>query len=165
MRAAALDPGLDFESTRYRDGAPARAVRSAADTARRPRDGGVVAGVGLAVGCLPTLRDLTPTGGGELGGRIEIPADQARLWDAVRVLVGGRPAFVMRTTDRIYALSGVCTHLGCVVKWQRSRRIFFCPCHGGRFAPDGRVLGGPPPAPLPRFAVAVRQGKIVVRPA
>lgn len=122
----------------------------------------VVAGGGVVAASFPMLRYLSPAAGRGAEGRAEIPADQLGLWSADRVLVRGRPGFVVRTPDQIYAVSGVCTHLGCIVKWQRSRRVFFCPCHGGRFAPNGRVLGGPPPAPLPRFDVALFRGKIVV---
>jgi cytochrome b6-f complex iron-sulfur subunit len=123
---------------------------------------GLVAGAGLVAVSYPVLRYLSPAAAGDETRRVEIPVDRIGLWEAERVLVGGRPSFVVRTPDEIYACSGVCTHLGCVVNWQRGRRVFFCPCHGGRFAPDGRVLGGPPPTPLPRFEVSVRQGKIVV---
>lgn len=126
---------------------------------------GLVAGAGLAAVSYPVLRYLSPAAAGDATRGVEIPVDRLGLWEAERVLVGGLPGFVVRTPDEIYACSGVCTHLGCVVNWQRGRRIFFCPCHGGRFAPDGRVLGGPPPTPLPRFGVSVRQGKIVVERA
>ena len=126
---------------------------------------GLVVGAGLVAVSFPIMRYLSPAAAGEEARRAEIPVDRLGLWEAERVLVGGRPGFVVRTPDELYACSGVCTHLGCVVNWQRSRRVFFCPCHGGRFAPDGRVLGGPPPAPLARFEVSVRRGKIVVEPA
>jgi Rieske Fe-S protein len=52
-------------------------------------------------------------------------------------------------------LSGTCTHLGCTVRWSADDGEFQCPCHGGRFHPDGSVAGGPPPAPLKRLAAAV----------
>jgi len=46
-----------------------------------------------------------------------------------------------------------CTHFGCITKWQVNDQIFFCPCHGGKFAPDGKVLAGPPPKPLVELKV------------
>jgi len=126
---------------------------------------GAAAGVGLLAAAVPVARYLAPVAGAGGNATAEVPADSLGVWQAERVLVAGRPGFVVRTPDAVHAVSGVCTHLGCVVKWQHSRRIFFCPCHGGRFAPDGTVLGGPPPSPLPQFDVAERQGKLVVRVA
>ncbi len=134
-------------------------------TRREVLGAGLAAGAGAVVASVPVARYLAPSAHGGAASRAELPADRVKLWAAERVVVRGRPGFVVRTPDEIYAVSGVCTHLGCIVKWQRSRKAFFCPCHGGRFAPDGRVLGGPPPAPLRRFEVALRQGKIVVEPA
>jgi glycine/D-amino acid oxidase-like deaminating enzyme/nitrite reductase/ring-hydroxylating ferredoxin subunit len=43
----------------------------------------------------------------------------------------------------LHAVSGVCTHLGCVVGWNPAEGSWDCPCHGSRFAPDGAVIQGP----------------------
>jgi Rieske Fe-S protein len=48
----------------------------------------------------------------------------------------------------VRALSATCTHLGCQVRWEGETDRFICPCHGGAYAADGRVLDGPPPRPL-----------------
>jgi len=61
------------------------------------------------------------------------------------------------------ALSPVCTHLGCGVSWDTNQRKFFCPCHGGVYDGDGKVLAGPPPRPLDRLVVKVEDGKLFVR--
>jgi Rieske Fe-S protein len=59
-----------------------------------------------------------------------------------------------------FVLSGTCTHLGCTVRWNADAGQFQCPCHGGRFAPDGRVVDGPPPQPLRRLRADVRDGEL-----
>lgn len=45
-------------------------------------------------------------------------------------------------------LSPTCTHAGCHVQWNDAERTWDCPCHGGRYAPDGKRLYGPPPRDL-----------------
>ena len=44
---------------------------------------------------------------------------------------------------KLHELSGVCTHLGCIVQWNSSENSWDCPCHGSRFDIDGRILNGP----------------------
>jgi Rieske Fe-S protein len=53
------------------------------------------------------------------------------------------------------ALSAACTHLGCRVAWNDAARQFHCPCHGGIYDREGRVVSGPPPSPLMRLNVRV----------
>jgi Rieske Fe-S protein len=57
-------------------------------------------------------------------------------------------------------LDTTCTHLGCGVSWNSDRSAFLCPCHGGVYAPDGRVIGGPPPRPLARLPFSVEGGRV-----
>jgi len=64
----------------------------------------------------------------------------------------GRSVAVFRDGKDVWAVSQVCTHLGCIVK--RDGKNFACPCHGSRFALDGTVVKGPAPKSLPWIAVA-----------
>jgi len=57
-------------------------------------------------------------------------------------------AFVMRLADGFRALSSVCTHLGCITRYQPDADQIACPCHGSRFQLDGEVIAGPAPRPL-----------------
>ena len=71
-------------------------------------------------------------------------------------LPAGRSVALFRSHRGVYALSAVCTHLGCIVK--PSATGFDCPCHGSKFARDGSVLRGPAPKALARFSVKHLEG-------
>jgi len=60
------------------------------------------------------------------------------------------------------AMSNICTHLGCRVRWIADQEQFFCPCHNGVFAKDGTVVSGPPPRPLDRFEVKLEGGTVFI---
>ena len=68
----------------------------------------------------------------------------------------GRPIAVFRDGEGVYAVSTVCTHLGCIVKAEGGG--FACPCHGSRFALDGSVTKGPAPKALPWLSVSAVGG-------
>jgi Rieske Fe-S protein len=66
--------------------------------------------------------------------------------------------FLVRDGQTVRALSATCTHLGCQVRWDRDSKRFLCPCHGGAYDSQGRVVDGPPPRPLDRIEVRVDGG-------
>lgn len=76
--------------------------------------------------------------------------------------------WLVRTHDRFFALSAICTHLGCTPRWFASEDKFKCPCHGSGFRglASGRVgvhYEGPAPRPLERFAISLAEdGQIFV---
>ncbi len=61
------------------------------------------------------------------------------------------------------ALSNVCSHLGCRVRWVDEQDGFFCPCHNAVFNADGTVASGPPPRPLDQFEVKVEESQIFIK--
>jgi menaquinol-cytochrome c reductase iron-sulfur subunit len=63
------------------------------------------------------------------------------------------------------AFSINCTHLGCPVRWLATANLFMCPCHGGVYYQDGTVAAGPPPSPLPRYPVRVKDGDVQIQTA
>lgn len=63
--------------------------------------------------------------------------------------------FIDREGNGYRAMSSICAHLGCRVKWENTEKHYRCPCHGGVYDREGRVLSGPPPRPLDRLNVRV----------
>jgi menaquinol-cytochrome c reductase iron-sulfur subunit len=71
--------------------------------------------------------------------------------------------YVLTEDGRDYAaLSNVCTHLGCRVRWIGDENRFICPCHNAAFGKDGSVLLGPPPKPLDRFEVKLEDDQLFI---
>jgi len=69
---------------------------------------------------------------------------------------GSTPGILINTQDgQLVALTAVCTHLTCTVRYESDSGTIFCPCHNGRFDLAGNVISGPPPAPLEMYMVAV----------
>jgi Rieske Fe-S protein len=72
-------------------------------------------------------------------------------------------AYVVTEDRREFVVfSNVCTHAGCGVRWEPEKKGFYCPCHNGLFAANGKVTAGPPPRPLDRFQHKVEGGKIFI---
>jgi glycine/D-amino acid oxidase-like deaminating enzyme/nitrite reductase/ring-hydroxylating ferredoxin subunit len=55
----------------------------------------------------------------------------------------GQQAVYRDESGELHSLSARCTHLGCIVRFNRAERTWDCPCHGSRFALDGAVIEGP----------------------
>ena len=73
-------------------------------------------------------------------------------------------AYVLSDNGRDYvAMSNVCTHLGCRIRWIAEQNKFFCPCHNGVFDKEGNVLEGPPPRPLDRYEVKVENNELFIK--
>lgn len=84
-------------------------------------------------------------------------------WAGVTAQTG---AWLRRVGDSDFiAFSINCRHLGCPVRWIEGAALFMCPCHGGVYYKDGTVAGGPPPEPLKRYRVRVRDGLVEIHTA
>ncbi|MBI3957620.1 MAG: Rieske 2Fe-2S domain-containing protein [Chloroflexi bacterium] len=59
------------------------------------------------------------------------------------------------------ALYMVCTHLGCLYKWEPSNNRFECPCHGSKFSREGLYIQGPAPRSLDEFVVETEENGVV----
>ena len=86
-------------------------------------------------------------------------------WERTASSFGG---FIIRKSEdpkEMVILSSRCTHLSCRVNWNEEAKAFKCPCHDAKFDADGKVLDGPPPEPLGRFAFEVADdGTITITP-
>ena len=79
-------------------------------------------------------------------------------------LAADQKVYIVRAKEGyFYALSAVCTHLGCITNWKPEEGIIACPCHGSKFDTEGNRIAGPAPRPLPRFSMVLDdQGQLVV---
>jgi menaquinol-cytochrome c reductase iron-sulfur subunit len=60
-------------------------------------------------------------------------------------------------------LTSVCPHLGCTVPWNKDRKQFICPCHGGTFMPDGTRVSGPSLRGMDSLETSQQDGRLLVR--
>ncbi len=63
--------------------------------------------------------------------------------------------YLVRADEGYFALSMVCTHLGCLTAWNQDLGIIACPCHGSKFKRTGEKIEGPAPKPLPWLKIWV----------
>lgn len=76
----------------------------------------------------------------------------------------GKPVAILRAEgNAVTAFSLTCTHLGCQVHWQAKEQNFLCPCHTAVFDKNGKVVSGPPPAPLMQFEVLVENDNVFLK--
>ncbi len=136
------------------------------NSGRRTFLGVCLAGLGAiaaaAVGW-PLFSYLAPGSKTKAAGKVVIPETDITEGNVKFFEYAGSSAVLVRKRDgTLVALSAVCTHLGCIVQWEKDKQDFLCPCHGGHYTPDGIVTAGPPPKPLPKIPFSVAGGNITV---
>lgn len=83
--------------------------------------------------------------------------------DAKNFIYQNTPAVIINSPDKGFiALSRVCTHLGCLVEFNRGKQRLLCPCHAGNFDLDGNVLSGPPPKPLTIIPLKIDGNNLII---
>lgn len=77
--------------------------------------------------------------------------------------------FIVRNSEGFfYAISSICTHLGCTVNKRpvtipgQAEEVISCPCHGSIYSKTGEVISGPAPRPLDRFQILLEDGNLIV---
>ena len=129
---------------------------------------GIVVGLGALLTAWPMVRSLFPNVLYEPPRKFPVGPPEAfqpgvTFLDAQRV-------FLFRSANGFHAVSGICTHLGCTVKFaaykspkeQTVRGLtfespgeFLCPCHGSKFHGEGTNYSGPAPRPLQSFHIEI----------
>jgi menaquinol-cytochrome c reductase iron-sulfur subunit len=125
-------------------------------------------GFGAVVGTWPLFRSLIPNILYEPPKKFKIGSPQD-YQEGVQFLEEHR-IYLVREGNSYHAISGVCTHLGCTIKYApfkkereltvrnktyRSKGEFHCPCHGSRFYDEGTNFAGPAPKPLKWYEVTL----------
>ena len=122
----------------------------------------------LAAGCLlgPMGLFLNPPEGERTpnGEHLVARADSIPVGGAVSRMVDGEDVIVIRREEKDFTvLSSTCTHSeSCLVGWDPRRYQLVCPCHRGIYDVWGNVVSGPPPRPLQRHDVVLRNGDVYV---
>lgn len=117
--------------------------------------------VALGVAVLGALRLPMPSVFPESDSRVKLGPLARYLGIAVTPVPEHR-LWIYADGDGLYAISAVCTHLGCIVSAQASGG-FHCPCHGSRFDAEGNVVAGPAPKRLAYLQLSISpDGQLVV---
>lgn len=70
------------------------------------------------------------------------------------VRFGNEPVILVRVAEGDFrAFAGTCTHLDCIVEYQKDQERIWCNCHNGEYNLQGQQVAGPPPRPLEPFKV------------
>jgi menaquinol-cytochrome c reductase iron-sulfur subunit len=83
--------------------------------------------------------------------------------DGYSQVVDRKVVYLLRQGDQVRAMGSTCTHLGCRTTYDKPNKRIICPCHGGVYDLEGKVVSGPPPAPLPSVATRVEGDHILVQ--
>lgn len=124
---------------------------------------GGLASVVAAAALWPVYRYLAPRSAATAAAKVEIPEKDVPEGGAKFFELGGASAVLVRKPGgALIALSAVCTHLGCIVQWEKEQQDFLCPCHGGHYSAEGAAISGPPPKALAKLPFTVANGVITV---
>ncbi len=124
---------------------------------------GCLVTAGALAALYPVYEYLAPRKAATSSEKTTIPDSSILPGEAKFFDFRGETAVIVRKkSGELIALSAVCTHLGCIVQWERDKQDFLCPCHAGRYTSDGVVISGPPPRPLAKLPFTVAGGVITV---
>ena len=65
--------------------------------------------------------------------------------------------------EGVVAVTSMCPHQGCHVKWSKDDSVFACPCHGSKFGADGSLKDGPAEKPLNAVEAKIEDDLVLVK--
>lgn len=111
----------------------------------------------------PASKFLIPPKSRAEDSQLTINKDEIPLGTAKEIIFNETPLVVInRRGSGFIALSRVCTHLGCLVGYDKFNNKLVCPCHAGEFDLEGNVLSGPATKALPRYPLKITADQITI---
>jgi menaquinol-cytochrome c reductase iron-sulfur subunit len=84
--------------------------------------------------------------------------------DGWRKTVSEKAVYITKNPQgQLAVLTSICPHLGCTVPWNKEKKQFICPCHGGTFSADGSRVSGPSQRGMDALETSVQDGQLLVR--
>ncbi|MEE9523885.1 MAG: ubiquinol-cytochrome c reductase iron-sulfur subunit [Thermodesulfovibrionales bacterium] len=113
----------------------------------------------------PMVKFLSPLKGTTLADKVVIKKSELIAGSAKNITFKNKPIMIIHRLGAgkgIIALSRVCTHLGCLVNFDKSEQKIICPCHAAKFNIEGNVLSGPAPKSLERIPLRVEPERVII---
>jgi cytochrome b6-f complex iron-sulfur subunit len=109
------------------------------------------------------LRFLFPNVLSEPPAKFKVGSPEEYEEGVVNLLFKDHGVWIVRHEGIVYALSTICTQLGCIPNWLPREEKFKCPCHGRGYTIEGVNFEGPAPRPLERYRIVIGDdGQMVV---
>jgi Rieske Fe-S protein len=109
--------------------------------------------IGVALAFLKPRKSSTETD--DSVGLVEAGAVEDFLPNSVTTFIRGRFYLVRMEDGGFLAVSGICTHLGCAIRWEADENKFLCPCHSSSFDITGGVISPPATKALDIYPVTI----------
>ncbi len=111
----------------------------------------------------PVFRYLKPAQAGLKGEKFTINKADIPPGEARELIVNETPVIVINRRQRGFiALSRVCTHLGCLIGYDKYGERLVCPCHAGIFDLAGKMISGPASKSLRRYPIVITAKQIII---
>jgi Rieske Fe-S protein len=94
----------------------------------------------------------------EAGTLKDFPPNSSKI-----IRFGRKPVIIVRQKDGNFsAMAATCTHLDCIVQYKSDTEQIWCACHNGLYDLQGKNISGPPPKPLTKYLVVIKDEKIMI---